>query len=82
MSKFYILKVEHNSVWEVVGIDMNDKVVEDGWLTALCLDPGEEDKAFIGCKLQLPAMTNFDNPSKYDVSKTPFHLTALNNPHE
>jgi hypothetical protein len=74
MDKFYIKKLEHNSIWEVVSIDRNDPVVKEGWISAKCIHEGNEDKAFIGCKLGIPAMTVFDNPDKYDVSKTPFHL--------
>jgi len=81
MSKetFYILRVEHKSVWEVVKVDTNDPVVTDGWITAICLDEGEEHKAFVGCKMQIPAATVFGQPDKYDVSKHPFHLTHSNN---
>lgn len=75
MDKFFILRIEHKSVWEVVAVDKNDPVVKEGWINALCLDPGEEHKAFVGSKLGIPAMTIFGSPDKWDVSKRPFHLT-------
>jgi hypothetical protein len=77
-NKFYILRIEHNSVWEVINVDTNHNVVKEGWITAICLDEGEEHKTFKGQQLQIPAMTVFGNPAKYDVSKNPFHLTPQN----
>lgn len=78
-AKFYILKLEHNSVWEVINVDNNDPVVKEGWITAICIHEGGEDKAFVGCKLQIPAMTIFENPDKYDVSKEPFNIKTITN---
>jgi hypothetical protein len=73
-SKFYIKDLEHGSVWKVSDIDLNDPIVKDGWLTAFCIDEGDEPKAFVGCKLQIAVMTIFERPDKYDVSKSAFHL--------
>jgi hypothetical protein len=46
-------------------------------LTAFCVEPGDDNKAFVGQQMGIDAGTVFGNTDRYDVSMEPFHLTPL-----
>lgn len=76
-NKFYFMDIPDKSIWEVKDVDTsNPKML--GWVTAFCIEPGDDNKAFIGQNMGIDAGTVFKNSERYDVSMEPFHLTPNN----
>lgn len=71
----YFKDLENKSVWSVYEI-VPMKETRNKWLNGKCIEPGDDDKAFIGQKIGVPAETVFNRPEKYDVSKEPFIKTV------
>jgi len=76
-NKFYFMDIPDKSIWEVKDVDTSNPEMV-GWVTAFCIEPGDDNKAFVGQKMGIDAGTVFGNPDRYDVSIEPFHIT-LNN---
>jgi hypothetical protein len=75
-NKFFFMDIPDKSIWEVKDVDTSDPG-KLGWVTALCIEPGDDSKAFVGQKMGIDAGTVFNNTARYDVSMEPFHLTPL-----
>lgn len=71
------MDIPDKSIWEVKDVDTSDPN-RLGWVTAYCIEPGEDNKAFAGQKMGIDAGQIFNNNERYDVSMQPFHL----NPHQ